>query len=162
VELFPKARQPELPLFIGGNTERAIRRAAQYGAGWLPASLTPEQLASSKARPEQYAREAGRDPSRLSVATQLVVCLGHTQREAEERFKASHVYREWTTVGLSGVALEGFLGANLIGTADEIRRRVAVLEAAGVDHLAGLVFLGDDLDEVLDHMQRFGESVIAA
>jgi probable F420-dependent oxidoreductase len=39
VELYPKAKQPRLPLFIGGNTERAIRRTARHGDGWLPASL---------------------------------------------------------------------------------------------------------------------------
>jgi alkanesulfonate monooxygenase SsuD/methylene tetrahydromethanopterin reductase-like flavin-dependent oxidoreductase (luciferase family) len=107
-----------------------------------------------------YAEEAGRDPAELSVATQLVVCMGRTQQEAEERFKASQVYQEWTTVGLSGVALSDFLSANLIGTADEVCQRVSVLEQAGVDHLAGLIFLGHDVDEVLDQMDQFGESVI--
>jgi len=28
VELYPKAKQPRLPLFVAGNTERAIRRTA--------------------------------------------------------------------------------------------------------------------------------------
>jgi alkanesulfonate monooxygenase SsuD/methylene tetrahydromethanopterin reductase-like flavin-dependent oxidoreductase (luciferase family) len=119
-------------------------------------------LARGKALLGQYAEEAGRDPTRLSVATQLVVCIGRTQHEAEERFKASQVYREWTTVGLSGVALVEFLGANLIGTPDEICRRVAVLERAGVDRLAGLIFPGDDVNEVLEQMEQFGESVIKA
>jgi probable F420-dependent oxidoreductase len=162
VELYPKAKQPHLPVLIGGNTERAIRRAARHGDGWLPASLPPKQLASGKTRLVHYAEEAGRDPAELSVATQLVVCMGRTQREAEERFKASQVYQEWTTVGLSGVALSDFLNANLIGTADEVCQRVSVLEQAGVDHLAGLVFLGRDVDEVLDQMDQFGESVIGA
>ncbi len=162
VELFPKAKQNPLPLFIGGNTERAIRRAARYGDGWLPASLTPQRLASGKAGLEQYAEEAGRDPTELSVATQLVVCMGRTQEEAEERFKASQVYHEWTTVGLSGVALAHMLDANLIGTAEEICRRVAVLEQAGVDHLAGLIFLGREVEEVLEQMEEFGESVLRA
>ncbi len=160
VELYPKAKQRKLALFIGGNTERAIRRAARHGDGWLPASLSPQQLASGKARLVHYAEEAGRDPAELSVATQLVVCMGRTQQEAEERFKASQVYQEWTTVGLSGVALSDFLSANLIGTADEVCQRVSVLEQAGVDHLAGLIFLGHDVDEVLDQMDQFGESVI--
>jgi probable F420-dependent oxidoreductase len=160
VELYPKAAQPELPLFIGGNTERAIRRAGRYGAGWLPASLSSQQLARGKALLGRYAEEAGRDPTRLSVATQLVVCIGRTQQEAEERFKASQVYQEWTTVGLSGVALTDFLGANLIGTPAEICHRVAVLERAGVDHLAGLIFPGNDVNEVLEQMDQFGESVV--
>lgn len=99
VELYPKAKQPRLPLFVAGNTERAIRRTARWGDGWLPASLPLPQLAAGKARLRAYAEEAGRDPAQLSVATQLVVCLGRTQAEAEARFKASPVYQEWTTEG---------------------------------------------------------------
>jgi probable F420-dependent oxidoreductase len=162
VELFPKAKQPRLPLFIAGNTERAIRRTARLGDGWLPAGLPIPQLVNGKARLVQYAEEAGRDPAQISVATQLVVCLGRTQQEAEERFRASPVYEEWTTVGLSGVSLSDFLGANLIGTPDEVCRRVAAIEQAGVNHLAGLVFLGHSVDEVLDQMEQFGNSVIKA
>jgi alkanesulfonate monooxygenase SsuD/methylene tetrahydromethanopterin reductase-like flavin-dependent oxidoreductase (luciferase family) len=115
VELYPKAKQPRLPLFVAGNTDRAIRRTARWGDGWLPASLPLPRLAAGKARLLECAEQAGRDPTQLSVATQFVVCLGRTQAEAEERFKSSPVYEEWTTVGLSGVPLEGFLGANLIG-----------------------------------------------
>ena len=74
------------------------------------------------------------DPSQLSVATQLVVCLGPTQADAEGSFKASPVYEEWTTVGLSGVPLEGFLGANLIGTPEEVCRRGS---QAGASCVAG-------------------------
>jgi probable F420-dependent oxidoreductase len=162
VELYPKARQRQLPIFIAGNTERAIRRAARHAEGWLPASLTPPQLASGKARLGRFAEEAGRDPAQLSVATQLVVCMGRTQEEAERQFKASRVYQEWQAVGLSGVALASLLGANLIGTAEEICQRVAAFEQAGVDHLAGLIFLGRELAQVLERMEEFAESVIDA
>jgi hypothetical protein len=65
-------------------------------------------------------------------------------------------------VGLAGVALSDFLGANLIGTPDEVRRRVGGDREAGVDHLAGLVFPGHTLDEVLDQMEEFGSTVIKA
>lgn len=160
VELYPKAKQPRLPLFVAGNTERAIRRTARWGDGWLPASLPVSGLAAGNARLRALAQEAGRDPTQLSVATQLVVCLGRTQAEAEERFKASPVYEEWTTVGLSGVPLEGFLGANLIGTPEEVCRRVAAIEQTGVDHLAGLVFPGHTVAEVLDQMEEFSRTVM--
>lgn len=160
VELYPKAKQPRLPLFVAGNTDRAIRRTARWGDGWLPASLPLPRLAAGKARLLECAEQAGRDPTQLSVATQFVVCLGRTQAEAEERFKSSPVYEEWTTVGLSGVPLEGFLGANLIGPPEEVCRRVAAIEQAGVDHLAGLVFPGHTVAEVLDQMEEFVNTVI--
>jgi alkanesulfonate monooxygenase SsuD/methylene tetrahydromethanopterin reductase-like flavin-dependent oxidoreductase (luciferase family) len=58
VELYPKPKQAQLPLLIGGNTECAIRRAARYGAGWLPTGLTPHQLAGGAARLRAYAADA--------------------------------------------------------------------------------------------------------
>lgn len=160
VELYPKARQDRLPIFVTGNTERAIRRTARFGDGWLPASLPIPRLVEGRARLRQYAEQAGRDPDTISVATQFVVCLGRTQAEAEERFKASPVYEEWTTVGLAGVNLSDFVAANLIGTPEEVCRRVAAIAEAGVDHLAGLVFPGHTVDEVLDQMAEFAGTVI--
>jgi len=79
--------------------------ARPLGNGWLPASLTPRRLASGKARLVKGPEAAGRDPAQLSVATQLVVCRGRTQEEAEKRFKASRVYYGWPSVALSRVVL---------------------------------------------------------
>jgi alkanesulfonate monooxygenase SsuD/methylene tetrahydromethanopterin reductase-like flavin-dependent oxidoreductase (luciferase family) len=53
-----------------------------------------------------------------------------------------------------------FLGANLIGTPEEVCRRVAAIEQAGVDHLAGLVFPGRTVEEVLDQMEEFASTVV--
>ncbi len=41
----PKPVQPDLPLWIGGSSEGAIRRTARYGTGWLASAETPEELA---------------------------------------------------------------------------------------------------------------------
>ena len=44
--------------------------------------------------------------------------------------------------------------------AEEVYRRVAAIEQAGVDHLAGLVFPGRTLEEVLEQMEEFSQTVI--
>ena len=36
VEMFPKARQSPLPIYIGGHNLEAVERAARIGRGWLP------------------------------------------------------------------------------------------------------------------------------
>lgn len=38
-------QKPHPPIFIGGNTKVAMRRAAKYGNGWVPWLITPEELA---------------------------------------------------------------------------------------------------------------------
>ena len=48
--------KPHPPIWIGGNTKPAMRRAAKYGDGWVPWQITPAQLPESldylKRRPE--------------------------------------------------------------------------------------------------------------
>jgi probable F420-dependent oxidoreductase len=160
VELHPKAKQQELPIFVAGNTDRAIRRAARYGRGWMSAGLGPAQIVDGRRRLGEYAREDGREHTRISTAVQLAVCLGQTQLAAEARLKTTKVWQQWTTVGLRGVTPADLIRANLIGPAEEICKRVAALEQSGVDHLAGLIFPGRDVNEVLEQMEEFAGSVM--
>jgi probable F420-dependent oxidoreductase len=37
-------QQPRPPIWVGGNSHRAARRAAELGDGWLPWQVTPEQV----------------------------------------------------------------------------------------------------------------------
>lgn len=41
----PTAQQPHPPIWVGGNSKRAIRRAVEFGDGWLPFP-TPPAMAS--------------------------------------------------------------------------------------------------------------------
>ena len=40
----PKPVQPDLPMWIGGSSEAAIRRTARYGTGWQAGAETPDQV----------------------------------------------------------------------------------------------------------------------
>src|SRR6201987_4823466 len=41
----PKPMQPDLPMWIGGSSEAAIRRTARFGTGWQAGAETPDQVA---------------------------------------------------------------------------------------------------------------------
>ena len=41
----PKPVQPDLPMWIGGSSEAAIRRTARYGTGWQAGRETPAEVA---------------------------------------------------------------------------------------------------------------------
>ena len=43
--LAPKPVQPDLPMWIGGSSEAAVRRTAKYGTGWQAGPETPAQAA---------------------------------------------------------------------------------------------------------------------
>src|SRR5512145_473115 len=44
VSVLPRPVQQPLPLWIGGNSEAAMRRAGRLGDGWIPSFITPEQF----------------------------------------------------------------------------------------------------------------------
>jgi probable F420-dependent oxidoreductase len=59
-QISPKPVQPDLPMWIGGASEAAIRRTARYGTGWQAGAETPAQLAPLVAAIRQASIDAGR------------------------------------------------------------------------------------------------------
>ncbi len=71
----PKPLQkPTIPIWIGGHSKQAIRRAARLGDGWHPIGgvptipLEPEDIARDMSMLREYAEKAGRDPKNIRVA----------------------------------------------------------------------------------------------
>ncbi len=59
----PPAQKPHPPIWVAGRQESAMKRAAKYAQGWLPYMYTPEQLATSIAKINDFGRQYGRDLS---------------------------------------------------------------------------------------------------
>jgi probable F420-dependent oxidoreductase len=62
------------PVWIGGNTEPALRRALRFGDGWHGFEVFPDELPELRERLGRLGEEVGRDPAELelSVARGLV------------------------------------------------------------------------------------------
>jgi probable F420-dependent oxidoreductase len=165
VESFPKPIQSPLPIYSGGNGEGGIRRAAELCEGWFPAKIGSERIRAGRSQLERYAREAGRDPSKISIALQSVACLGDTTEQARERFahSAFNLFRlSLQKTMLKGVDLDAYLAANLIGTPDEVCEKVAAFAQAGVTHFCATLFVGNTVDDLVEQMRLFARYVLPA
>jgi probable F420-dependent oxidoreductase len=57
------------PIWIGGNTDAALRRALRLGDGWHGFEVFPEELSDLRGRLERIGEEVGRDPAELELST---------------------------------------------------------------------------------------------
>lgn len=77
------------PILVGGESRRALRRAAQLGDGWLGMAHTPESAAAQVEVLRALAEDAGRDPSTIEATV-----MGQVAGPADvEAFAAAGVDR---------------------------------------------------------------------
>ncbi len=80
-------QKPHPPIWIGGHTGPAIRRAAELGDGWMPiglrppAILEPEELAEKIARLRRLTVRAGREEDAVELCFSTDVNFGAASTE---------------------------------------------------------------------------------
>ena len=72
-------QKPRPPIWVSGRKDAAMRRAARFADGWLPYMYTPEQLAASIAKIQQFGDECGRDLSHFTPGIFLFTAVHEDQ-----------------------------------------------------------------------------------
>jgi probable F420-dependent oxidoreductase len=67
----PRPAGGTIPIWIGGHTDRALRRVVALGDGWHAAFPTPQALGDGIARLREACRTVGRDPATLAISARL-------------------------------------------------------------------------------------------
>lgn len=62
----PSPTEP-VPIYVGGHSEPALRRAARAGDGWITVQVTREALAETIPQLRRYLDEQGRDPEGFEI-----------------------------------------------------------------------------------------------
>ena len=140
ITFLPKpVQKPYPPIWIGGQSKPAIRRAAQIGDCWHPvgaipaAPLEPEELAENLVLLRDYADKAGRDPSTIQVSVKAPLYDSGDSSGPRRRFT---------------------------GSADAVRQDVQTYSDVGVTHLI-FDFRTADPHQTEDRMAQFAEEVMA-
>lgn len=85
VTVRPKPTQQPFPLWIGGNSEAAMRRAGRFGDGWIPSFISPAQVRVGIEKTQAFAREAGRTVPADHFGTLVYFGLDPDPRAARAR-----------------------------------------------------------------------------
>ena len=87
------------------------------------AILAADRIGAAKEKLARYAQEAGRDPSTIKIAPQLIVCVGENAEEARRRFEGSQLYEHLVSLQqstLKNVAIDEYMATNLVGTPEQV------------------------------------------
>jgi alkanesulfonate monooxygenase SsuD/methylene tetrahydromethanopterin reductase-like flavin-dependent oxidoreductase (luciferase family) len=74
------------PIYVGGRTEAAMRRAARFGEAWMPMWMSPDKLRSRAQRLAELAAEYGRPAPGLKLL--LGVHVDADERRARRQAEA--------------------------------------------------------------------------
>jgi probable F420-dependent oxidoreductase len=72
------------PLWVGGRSKAAFRRAGQLADGWLASSVTPGEVAAGIAAIRGHAHASGREIPNDHYGVLIPYCFASTAEEAEE------------------------------------------------------------------------------
>jgi len=73
-----------VPIFIAASSPRTMEVTAQYGDGWLPANLVPEEYKSNLEKIRETAKKYQRDPSEIEPAHFMYVVVAKDVETARE------------------------------------------------------------------------------
>ena len=137
-------QKPYPPIWVGGETRPARRRAGKMGDAWYPVSNNPaapydslERFVAGLADMRVHAEAAGRDPATIEAG---LITVGY--RIGEPDLLDDGGRRPFT------------------GSAEAVLDDVGAFAEAGLDHMV-IGFESDDLQRSLDTIEAFAADVIA-
>ena len=144
----PKPVQPDLPMWIGGSSDAAIRRTARYGTGWQGGGETLEDAGRVVAAIKKAVVEAGRSIDEDHYGASFPFYFGTEGDSVVTGAMAAYTKR-------TGRAANSYFA---IGDAQVIRDRVAAYTAVGIEKFI-LRPVGSG-DEVIAQTRRLIEQVL--
>lgn len=141
IQFEPKpVQKPHIPIWIGGNSRRALKRVVEFGNVWHPVRASVEFLTEMTPQLRRLSEHSGRDPKEIGIAPR------HPMKIVSDQFSSSE-------------------DLPLLGTVEKVVENVERLRGAGVSYLVMDTFSIPELyhetpDSILTTLERFAAEVI--
>ena len=152
LDLYPRPAQDRIPIWVGGRSEKALRRAARQD-GWFPSQCSVEVMRNGIAEVERFAAEAGRadPPIEFGPSNQSLVLSDEDEaREVMERL-----------YGYYFTTRDALFEQTFTGSPDTVVRRIEAYRAAGATFV-DMRPLPVSLESILAQLRLVGAEVVPA
>ena len=127
------------PIWVGGRSDAALRRAARIGDGWLGTWMSTERIQQTRETLAELA--AAHDRPRPSIGLAISVHVdaneGRAREEAEDYTRAMY-----------GMPFEKVAKYTPVGSAERVAEQLAAYAAAGVQEFVLTPLTGDPLAQI--------------
>jgi alkanesulfonate monooxygenase SsuD/methylene tetrahydromethanopterin reductase-like flavin-dependent oxidoreductase (luciferase family) len=166
VNLVPKPLQKPCPIYIAGTpreakigehgVERALRRIARYGDGWMTNQIEPALFGDYARRLTKYLLDEGRDPTDFQTVLYYGICV-HPDKE-QAFYEAKSFLDAYYLKDFSRRGVEIW---NACGPIDHCISCLRPFIEAGVDHIT-IRPIGENLqDQLRIYLEEFLPAISA-
>ena len=151
LDLYPRPTQDRIPIWIGGRSEAALRRAGRHD-GWFPSQCTVDYLRTGRERVLAFAAEAG-TPLPADFGPSNAACVLPDDAVAHDAMERLY--------GYYFTSREALLAGTFTGAPERVAERIRAYREAGATFL-DLRLLPISLESILDQLRLIAREVVPA
>jgi alkanesulfonate monooxygenase SsuD/methylene tetrahydromethanopterin reductase-like flavin-dependent oxidoreductase (luciferase family) len=156
LDMYPRPVAGRIPIWVGGRSEKALRRAARH-AGWFPSQCSVDVMRAGREKILAWAAEdrpdGGASVDRFDFGPSNQACI--LPDDATARAEMERLYGYYFT------STEALHGQTITGAPEQAITRLREYQAVGATFV-DLRFLPISVDSILEQMRLVGREVLPA
>jgi alkanesulfonate monooxygenase SsuD/methylene tetrahydromethanopterin reductase-like flavin-dependent oxidoreductase (luciferase family) len=150
VTIDPRPVGGPLDVWVGGNSEAAMRRVARWADGWMPSFITPEEFQVGLEKIAGFAAETGRA---FDADEAGVLALTHVDRDGARAKEAARQF-----FARSPLPAEALAERCIFGTPEEAVERLGRYAASGCTKF--ILFPIAGAGDLIPQIELYGREIL--